>query len=36
MLEQSPRHPGFDVRSYMDVELASFVSFNADGTVENG
>ena len=35
MLEQSPRHPGFDVRSYMDHDLGSLISFNHKGKIEN-
>ena len=34
MLEQSPRHPGFDIRSYMDFELQSYVSITHDGKIE--
>lgn len=34
MLEQSPRHPGFDIRSYMDDDLGSFIPFNWDGKIE--
>ncbi len=34
MLEQSPRHPGFDIRSYMDCDLNSFVSLDHEGKVE--
>jgi hypothetical protein len=34
MLEQSPRHPGFDIRSYMDYDLSSFISFDQDGKAE--
>lgn len=35
MLEQSPRHPGFDIRSYMDDDLGSFISFTHDGKLED-
>ncbi len=35
MIEQSPRHPGFDIRSYMDFDLDSLISFNADGKVKD-
>lgn len=31
MLEQSPRHPGFDIRSYMDFELNSGIEFDTRG-----
>lgn len=31
MLEQSPRHPGFDIRSYVDEQLGSVISFPHDG-----
>jgi len=34
MLEGSPRHPGFDIRSYMDYELSTYISFTHDGKVE--
>jgi hypothetical protein len=34
MLEQSPRHPGFDIRSYMDDDLGSFIPFDWDGKIE--
>ncbi|MCF7668318.1 MAG: hypothetical protein K9N48_00900 [Verrucomicrobia bacterium] len=34
MIEQSPRHPGFDIRSYMDDDLGSFIAFNGDGEIE--
>jgi hypothetical protein len=33
MLEQSPRHPGFDIRSYMDFELSSGIEFGPDGRI---
>lgn len=33
MLEQMPRHPGFDIRSYIDAELGAFVPFSFDGKV---
>ena len=36
MLEQSPRHPGFDIRSYMDVDLASMIAFDSQGKAEGG
>lgn len=35
MLEQSPRHPGFDIRSYMDFDLGSLISFNHEGKIED-
>lgn len=35
MIEQSPRHPGFDIRSYIDFDLSSFISFNADGKIDD-
>lgn len=35
MIEQSPRHPGFDIRSYMDFDLGSFIPFNSDGKIRN-
>ncbi|MDL1975123.1 MAG: hypothetical protein LWX55_10205 [Deltaproteobacteria bacterium] len=35
MIEQSPRHPGFDIRSYMDDDLGTFIPFTDDGKVEN-
>ncbi|NLD37698.1 MAG: hypothetical protein GX654_12600 [Desulfatiglans sp.] len=34
MLENSPRHPGFDIRSYMDLDLGALVSFNVEGKIE--
>ena len=34
MLEQSPRHPGFDIRSYMDEDLGSLIPFNHEGKIE--
>jgi hypothetical protein len=34
MLEQSPRHPGFDIRTYMDYELSTYISFDHEGKVE--
>ena len=34
MLEQSPRHPGFDIRSYMDDELSTYIPFTYDGKVD--
>jgi hypothetical protein len=36
MLEQSPRHPGFDIRSYMDADLGAYFSFDANGNIEGG
>lgn len=30
MLEQSPRHPGFDIRSYIDNDLGSVIPFDHD------
>lgn len=33
-LEQSPRHPGFDIRSYMDQDIGSFIAFDNDGRIE--
>jgi hypothetical protein len=33
MLEQSPRHPGFDIRSYMDRDLGTLISFNHEGKI---
>lgn len=33
MLEQMPRHPGFDIRSYIDAELGAFVPFSFEGKV---
>lgn len=33
MIEQSPRHPGFDIRSYMDHDLGSFISFTDEGKI---
>jgi hypothetical protein len=35
MIEQSPRHPGFDIRSYMDDELQTFIPFTYDGKIEH-
>ena len=35
MLEQSPRHPGFDIRSYMDNDLGSFILFTRDGKLDD-
>ncbi len=35
MLDQSPRHPGFDIRSYMDNDLGSLISFDHKGRIEN-
>lgn len=35
MLEQSPRHPGFDIRSYMNPDLSSLISFDADGKIDD-
>lgn len=35
MLEQSPRHPGFDIRSYIDIALGSMISFDADGKIDD-
>ncbi len=35
MIEQSPRHPGFDIRSYMDDALGTFIPFTDDSKVEN-
>lgn len=34
MLEQSPRHPGFDIRSYVDEQLGSVISFTHEGKIE--
>jgi len=34
MIEQSPRHPGFDIRSYMDYDLSSFIPFTHDGKID--
>jgi len=36
MLEQSPRHPGFDIRSYMDLEIGSMLPFGDDGKIQRG
>jgi hypothetical protein len=33
MIDQSPRHPGFDIRTYMDLDLDSMVEFNAEGKI---
>ena len=35
MIEQSPRHPGFDIRSYMDNDLSTFVPFTHDGKIDD-
>ncbi len=35
MLEQSPRHPGFDIRSYIDDDLGSIIPFDYKGRVED-
>jgi hypothetical protein len=35
MLEQSPRHPGFDIRSYMDYDLGSIIPLDHEGKIEN-
>jgi hypothetical protein len=35
MLEQSPRHPGFDIRSYMDYDLGSFIPFTHEGKIDD-
>lgn len=35
MLEQSPRHPGFDIRSYMDDDLGSLIAFDHEGKIES-
>jgi hypothetical protein len=34
MLQQSPRHPGFDIRSYMDLDLQSFIQFTNEGKID--
>lgn len=34
MLKQSPRHPGFDIRSYMDIDLQSFIQFTREGKID--
>jgi hypothetical protein len=34
MLEQSPRHPGFDIRTYMDDDLESIIPFDHEGNIE--
>jgi hypothetical protein len=35
MIEQSPRHPGFDIRSYMDYDLGTFIPFTHDGKIDD-
>ena len=35
MIEQSPRHPGFDIRSYMDNDLGTFIPFTDDGKIDD-
>lgn len=35
MIEQSPRHPGFDIRSYMDHDLGFFIPFTHEGRIED-
>ena len=35
MLKQSPRHPGFDIRSYMDFEMGSLIAFDDEGKVQD-
>jgi Domain of unknown function (DUF6602) len=32
-IQQSPRHPGFDIRSYLDRHLNTFVSVDYDGHI---
>jgi len=34
MVEQSPRHPGFDIRSYMNRDLSSYIPFDSEGKFE--
>ncbi|MGR5182171.1 DUF6602 domain-containing protein [Vibrio alginolyticus] len=36
MLHQSPRHAGFDIRSYMSEDLSTFIPFKQDGTFDEG
>jgi hypothetical protein len=35
MIEQSPRHPGFDIRSYMDYDLGAFIPFTHEGKIDD-
>lgn len=35
ILDQSPRHPGFDIRSYIDYDLGTVVSFDHEGKIEH-
>jgi hypothetical protein len=35
MIENSPRHPGFDIRTYMDDVLGSFISFTYEGKIND-
>ncbi len=35
MLEQSPRHPGFDIRTYMDLDLQGLIPFTPEGKFDN-
>ena len=34
MLEQSPRHPGFDIRTYMDEDLGSLIDVDHEGKIK--
>ena len=34
MLQKSPRHPWFDIKSCMNEDLGSFISFDSNGAID--